>query len=192
MIGRSVRLVPRRAAAGTLEAMRTLLPDPPPAEFEELLERRRRWGADRRDEVWEGVLHMNPAPDLSHGGLVAQLIAALLPAAKAVGLLVSDQFNLGEGLCDYRIPDAGLHRERSGAWLHTAALAAEILAPGDESWDKLPFYAARHVDELLIIDPAQHVVPWLALDEHGDYQPVEHSGLVDLGPAQLAEALDWP
>ncbi|MGI8413509.1 MAG: hypothetical protein ACR2QA_13710 [Solirubrobacteraceae bacterium] len=53
--------------------MRTLLSDPPPAEFEELLERRRRWGADRRDEVWEGVLHMNPAPSIAHGDLVAQL-----------------------------------------------------------------------------------------------------------------------
>ena len=107
--------------------MRTLVSDPPPPEFEELLERRRRWGADRRDEVWEGVLHMNPAPDLSHGGLVVQLVAAL--PAEAAGLLVSDQFNLGEGWDDYRIPDAGLHRQRSGAWLHTAALAAEVLSP---------------------------------------------------------------
>jgi len=172
--------------------MRTLVSDPPPPEFEELLERRRRWGADRRDEVWEGVLHMNPAPDLSHGGLVMQLGAALLPAAEAVGLLVSDQFNLGEGLSDYRIPDVGLHRERSGAWLNTAALAAEILSPGDESWDKLPFFAAHHVDEVLILDPAKHAVHWLALDEQGEYQPVQRSRLIDLGPDQLAEQIDWP
>ncbi len=172
--------------------MRTLVSDPPPPEFEELLERRRRWGADRRDEVWEGVLHMNPAPDLSHGGLVVQLTAALLAAAEAAGLLVSDQFNLGEGLSDYRIPDAGLHRERSGAWLDTAALAAEILSPGDESWEKLPFYAAHHVDEVLIIDPAKRAVHWLALDEQGEYRPVEQSGLVELGPAELAAQIDWP
>ncbi len=172
--------------------MRTLVSDPPPPEFEELLERRRRWGADRRDEVWEGVLHMNPAPDLSHGGLVMRLGAALLPGAEAAGLLVSDQFNLGEGLSDYRIPDVGLHRERSGAWLDTAALAAEIRSPGDESWEKLPFFAAHHVDEVLILDPADRIVHWLALNEKGKYQPIEQSGLIDLGPAQLAKQLGWP
>ncbi|MGI8411811.1 MAG: Uma2 family endonuclease [Solirubrobacteraceae bacterium] len=172
--------------------MRTLVSDPPPPEFEELLELRRRWGADRRDEVWEGVLHMNSAPDLSHGDLVMQLGAALLPGAKAAALRVSDQFNLGQGLSDYRIPDVGLHCERSGAWLDTAALAAEILSPGDESWDKLPFFAAHQVDEVLILDPAERTVHWLALDERGEYQPIERSGLIDLGPAQLAEQLDWP
>ncbi len=175
----------------TLTDVRTLVSDPPPAEFEALLEQRRRWGADRRDEVWEGVLHLNPAPDLTHGALVAQLIVALMPVAKQARLLVSDQFNLGEDLSDYRIPDVGLHRNRAGAWLSSAALAAEILSPGDETWDKLPFYADHHVDELLIIDPAEHAVHWLALDEQGEYQPVERSRLIDLGPARLAEQLDW-
>jgi Uma2 family endonuclease len=104
----------------------------------------------------------------------------------------SDQFNLGEDLNNYRIPDAGLHRQRSGAWLHTAALAAEILSPGDESWDKLAFYAAHRVDEVVIVDPVQRVAHWLALDEHGEYQPVERSAVIDLGPAQLVERLDWP
>jgi hypothetical protein len=42
--------------------MRTLLPDPPPAELEALLERRTKLGQDRKDEVWEGVLHLVPAP----------------------------------------------------------------------------------------------------------------------------------
>jgi hypothetical protein len=173
--------------------MRTLVPDPPPADFEELLERRRRARADRHDEVWDGVLHMAPAPDLSHGQLVMQLAAALLPGAKAAGLTISDQFNLGESRDNYRVPDLGLHRSRTGGiWIASAALAAEVISPGDDTWDKLPFYAAHHVDELLIVDPAGQTVDWLALDEHGDYQPLQHSGLVDLGAAQLAEQLDWP
>ncbi len=180
-------------AAGTLRAMRTLVPDPPPAEFQELLERRRLARADRYDEVWDGVLHMAPAPDLAHGQLVVQLIAALLPAAKAVGLIVSDPFNLGESRSDYRVPDLGLHRRgHTGTWIASAALAAEVISPGDDTWDKLPFYAAHRVDELLIIDPAQHAVHWLALDEQGEYGPIERSGLVDFSPAQLAEQLDWP
>ncbi len=172
--------------------MPTLVLDPPPPEFEELLERRRLARADRYDEVWEGVLRMAPAPDLSHGQLVMQLAAALMPGAKAAGLIISDPFNLGDSRSDYRVPDLGLHRIRTGIWISSAALAAEVLSPGDDTWDKLPFYAAHRVDELLIIDPAQRVVHWLALDAQGEYQPVRQSGLIDLGPAQLAEQIDWP
>ena len=63
--------------------MRTLLPDPPPAEFEALLERRRRWGADRHDEVWKGVLHMAPAPGNAHADVQHQLAVLIdAPAIK--------------------------------------------------------------------------------------------------------------
>jgi len=47
---------------GTLEDMPTLVRDPRLAEFEALLQRRRRLGQDLYDEVSDGVLHMNPAP----------------------------------------------------------------------------------------------------------------------------------
>ncbi|HEX3874371.1 MAG TPA: hypothetical protein VHW26_09525 [Solirubrobacteraceae bacterium] len=61
--------------------MRTLLPDPPPAECEELLERRRLWGA-------------------------AQLLELFGPLGREAGLTALGNFNLGER-DDYRIPDAG-------------------------------------------------------------------------------------
>ncbi len=173
--------------------MRTLVPDPPPAEFEELLQRRRLARADRHDEVWDGVLHMVPAPSGEHADVEGQLHAIVGPLARQAGLTIGGPLNLGADELDFRVPDVGLHRSRPrGAWHLTVALAAEIVSPGDETWDKLRFYAAHHVDELLIIDPAEHAVHWLALDEHGDYQAVERSGLIDLGPAQLAEQLDWP
>ena len=79
----------------------------------------------------------------------------------------------------------------AGVWLSTAALVVGILAPDDETWQKLPFYAARGVDELLIVDPLQREVSWLALRD-GEYHPVHRSGLIELGPAALAELLDWP
>ena len=66
-----------------------------------------------------------------------------------------------------------------------------ILSSGDESWEKLPFYAAHQVDELLIVDPAERTVHWLTL-EHGEYRPVERSRLIDFGPVELAAAIDWP
>jgi len=44
----------------------------------------------------------------------------------------------------------------------------------DETWEKLPFYVAHHVDELLIADPRSRSVSWLALDQ-GEYRPSEKS-----------------
>lgn len=72
------------------------------------------------------------------------------------------EFNLGESEHDYRVPDGGLHRGRpSGVWLPTAALVVEIVSPGDESWEKLPFYARHWVDEILIVEPHERAVHWL-------------------------------
>jgi Uma2 family endonuclease len=171
--------------------MRTLVLDPPPGEFEQLLERRRRTGADRRDEVWEGVLHMAPAPHSRHSRLQWQLALLLDGPARAAGLEPTSEFNLGEP-DDYRIPDGGLHRPTpDGLYLPTAALVIEILSPGDETWEKLPFYAAHRVEELLIIDPDKHTVQWLA-PAGGEYRPIERSLLIELGPGELAERIDWP
>ncbi len=169
--------------------MRTLLPDPPPAEFQQLLDQRRRWGADTRDEVWEGVLHMNPAPHRRHANLQAQVLERLGPLARQRGLTAVGEFNLGES-GDYRVPDAGLHRPGPDALYNpTAALVVEILPSGDDSYDKLPFYAAHHVDELLIIDPDTQTISWRGCRD-GEYQPIADSGLIDLGAARLA--IDWP
>jgi len=66
-----------------------------------------------------------------------------------------------------------------------------VLSPGDDSWQKLPFYAAHQVDEVLIVDPDEHAVHWLALAD-GEYHDVQRSGLIDLGPADLAARIDWP
>ncbi|MDQ6805037.1 MAG: Uma2 family endonuclease [Actinomycetota bacterium] len=172
--------------------MPILILDPPPARLAELLEHRRRTGADRFDEVWEGVYHMVPGPSFAHGDLESQLHATIRPVALQGGLTMTGQFNLGESEHDFRVPDGGLHRPGAGGLrLRTAALIVEILSPGDESWQKLSFYAAHDVDEVLIVDPAERTVTWLAL--RGDeYRPVARSGLVELGPAELAERLDWP
>jgi hypothetical protein len=54
------RRVPR--GAGRLSDVATLVLGPPPPELQALLERRRRAGLDRFEVVWDGVLHMIPAP----------------------------------------------------------------------------------------------------------------------------------
>jgi Uma2 family endonuclease len=173
--------------------MATLVLDPQPAELDALIEHRRRLDLDHYDEVWEGVLHMNPPPTVEHQYLVQQLYDVLGPLARRAGLVPLLQvFALGEGRDNYRAPDGGLHRTQPrGVWQHTAPLVIEIVSPGDESWDKLPFYAAHEVDEVLIVDPAEHAVHWLGLAD-GEYHPIERSGLIDLGPSELAEQIDWP
>jgi Uma2 family endonuclease len=179
------------ATGGTLAVMPTLVRDPQPSDFEALLQRRRRLGQDLFDEVWEGVRHMNPAPSGRHGDLESQLHVLLAPLAKRAGLRMRGQFNLGRD-SDYRVPDGGLQQDTSNLVCYpTAALVIEIVSPGDESWEKLPFYAVHGVQELLIVDPEQQTVSWLAL-EAGSYQHVKRSGLIELGADELAGQIEWP
>lgn len=171
--------------------MPTLVLDPAPAEIEALLERRHRLGLDHRDEVWEGTYRMIPPPSFAHQSVAEQLAALLGPPARAAGLEpLIREFGLGDP-GDYRVPDGGLHRPGAGGvWHPTAALAIEIVSPGDDSWLKLPFYAAHHVDELLIVDLPERAVHWLGL--RGErYEPLQRSALIDLSAQGLAERIDW-
>jgi hypothetical protein len=172
--------------------MRTLVLDPPTAGLDALLEGRRRSGLDRIDEIWEGVYHVVPASSHTHAVIEAKLMRLLGPPADAAGLQLSGQCNLGESEHDFRVPDCALHRPGAhGIWHPTAALVVEVVSPNDEAWEKLSFYAAYRVDEVLIVNPQERSVSWLALEDDG-YRPIAHSGLVDLGTQRLAEQLDWP
>jgi len=166
--------------------------DPQPQELGALIERRRLLGQDLFDEVWEGVLHMNPAPRGRHGAIESQLAVLLAPLARAAGLVVTGRFNLGSSDDDYRVPDLGLHRDFSDrVWYPSGALVVEIVSPGDESYKKLGFYAAHAVDEVVIVDPGDQVVHWFALAD-GEYREIERSAVLDTGSAQLAQQIDWP
>ena len=171
--------------------MEILIRDPVPDDVAAFLERRRRWGADHRDEVWDGVLHLNPVPAMAHSLICTQLVRVLHPLGRAAGLVASGEFNLGDEP-NFRVPDLGLQREPSmGVWHERAALVVEVLSQRDETFEKLPFYARHGVEELVIVEPRERSVRWLALAE-GEYRPLEHSALVELGPRELAGQLDWP
>jgi Uma2 family endonuclease len=172
--------------------MPTLVLDPQPRELAELIARRRRLGQDLFDEVWAGVLHLNPAPRGAHGAVEIQLTMVLGPLARSAGLVLSGQFNVGDSEQDHRVPDLGMHRDFSDrVWYGTAALVVEIVSPGDESFKKLDFYAARGIEELLIVDPAERTVSWMGL-QRGEYKHVKRSRLIELGAAELADQIDWP
>jgi hypothetical protein len=113
------------------------------------------------------------------------------PLGRAAGLLSTSEFNLGDK-DDFRVPDRGLHRAGiSGIWCPTAALVLEILSAGDETPEKIPFYAAHNVDEFVIVDPRRRTVQWFTL-EHGKYRPSAGSDLIPLSAAELADRIDWP
>jgi Uma2 family endonuclease len=181
-----------RLSCGSLIAMRTLVLDPRTAGLSELMERRKRSGLDQLDEIWEGVYHMVPAPNYAHGDIDSQLHTIIRPLGAQAGLTMTTICNIGEGMHDFRVPDGTLHRPGAhGDWHHSAALVIEVVSPRDESYEKFSFYAAHEIDEVLIVDPQQRSVTWFARTG-GDYERIERSRLIDLGPDELAKRLQWP
>ena len=165
---------------------------------EHFLQERRRRGDDRRDEMWEGVLHMVPQPISRHQVLKSDLILAFGPAAKARGLIGMGEaqlFRPGFEDTDYRVPDLVYvrrqHLTRRGV-AGRAELALEIRSPGDESYEKVPFYAEMQCQEVLIVDRDT-----LALDlfVRGERQPAaEAYDLASLGVRieRIGDNIDGP
>jgi len=177
---------------GSLSDMPTLVLDPQPAWVEQLLEERRRSGADRRDEVWEGVLHVIPPPSVEHERLAHGLHVLLDPHASALDLVVVGTVGIGTE-DDYRVPDLAVLRPGYAAqWNRTAALIVEIVSPRDDTWQKLPFYSGHQVDEVMIVAPAERQIHLLGLEPDGDYSPLERSRLLGVSSEELAAQLVWP
>ena len=120
-------------------------------------------GADRFDEVWEGVYMMAPLADNEHQFLQARLTRALQDALEAVGPeLVQAGANVSDRedgwTHNFRCPDivvvfpAGRARNCGTHWCGGPDFCVEIVSTGDRSRDKLDFYARIGVRELLLID----------------------------------------
>jgi Uma2 family endonuclease len=131
-----------------------------PAVAPDILELRKRTGADRWDEMWEGVLHMPPMPNRSHQDLEGGLEAFLRRHLKSSKIKVYHQINLTSPRGwpnNYRIPDlllvgparAGIDFDEyfEGA----PDVVVEIKSPGDETEGKMPFYASLGVPEVWVI-----------------------------------------
>jgi len=133
--------------------MRVVMLDAP----QELLEERRRRGVDKADELWDGVLHLTPPPSDAHQSLAADLFLVVVPLARRRGLVARFETGLFRTDSDYRVPDQLYTRPEllSPRGAEGAVdLVVEILSPGDETYDKVEWYAAVGVGELLILDPA--------------------------------------
>ncbi len=137
--------------------MRAVILDVPD---DDLRERHAR-GADRRDEMWEGVLHMVPPPAYKHQRILVGLVTILEPVARSVGkVLVPDPGVRDPAWAEknYRVPDLAVLRDAQATapdspWLDAGVeLLVEIRSPGDETEEKIPFYQARRIPELLIVE----------------------------------------
>ena len=119
--------------------------------------------------MWEGVLHMVPPPSPRHQKFEMRLGDALQPVASRLGLEIGQNigvFRQREGESSYRVPDLVIYKpelesergvEGGPEWL------AEIRSPNDESYLKLPFYAAVGVKEVMIVDPSTRIFQYFVL-----------------------------
>jgi Uma2 family endonuclease len=130
---------------------------------DEELAHRKATGIDRWDEVWNGVWYMTPAPTLEHQRRVDGMIRFLTPLLESTrrGMLVSgiNVLQEAEGWKNYRIPDLTFVATGREHILHQDGVRAagpdaviEIRSPGDDTYEKLPFYAAIGTREVVIVD----------------------------------------
>lgn len=127
------------------------------------LENRRRIGLDRWDEMWEGILHMAPAPAFEHQRLQLELGAFLLSLLRRTGrgtlAMAVNVFNESSSVEDYRIPDFSFVGARNLGNLRSDGIrggppdaVVEIKSPDDETYEKLPFFRALGVKEVIVVD----------------------------------------
>ncbi len=130
-----------------------------------------RWRAERermpeshRDEMWSGVLHMSPPPNFTHQDFAGQLYFflrmhwALPNGNQVVGEVGVSPPGEPDWRENYRVPDltlftpdrAGINRDSHLAGAPTVVV--EIRSRGDETYEKLGFYAALGVPEVWVFD----------------------------------------
>lgn len=162
-------------------------------EIADWLERRRALGRDDRDEVWEGVYHVAPLEQPHNAIVAAEVLSVLRPRADALELRTLNPFNLGLDRTDFRCPDGGWIRRDAplSLYLPTAVAVLEVLSPDDETYAKLPHYAARGVQEVLVAHPTER---WVACHvRRGErWEQDDEGSLFTMTMTDLTAQVDWP
>ncbi len=120
-------------------------------------------GADRYDEVWEGVRIVTPMPNHEHQVLVGRLTRILdeIVSDRNLGCVVpgvniSDRIENWQS--NYRIPDVAvfLHTTESlnydTFWFGGPDFAIEVTSPEENTPEKLSFYGKVGTRELLVVE----------------------------------------
>lgn len=161
--------------------MRVLLLQPD----EKWLEERRRLGLDRRDEVWDGVLHVVPSATATHQRFERSLERTLEPLVQPLGFEVLrdiDVLDPKQREQNYRQPDVVVvspHDVSERIDGH-AELVIEVRSPYDEAYEKIPFYEMCKIPEYWIVDPVTRAFEVLVL-RRGTYVTAkpDENGIVD-------------
>jgi Uma2 family endonuclease len=141
--------------------MATLITDP---SIERRIRRQRaRTGADRYDEVWDGVYVVSPLADVEHQEIVSGLTSAIQAVITwndrgdvYAGVNLSDRARGWKQ--NYRVPDVAVFLRGTSArkyrahWAGGPDFAAEVCSRGDRAREKLGFYAGLGTRELLLIE----------------------------------------
>jgi Uma2 family endonuclease len=140
-----------------------------------LIQERKRKGLDLYDEVWEGMYVMPSMPTNPHQLLVGDLDDIFREVVKKAGLgqtypgaNVSDRRKGWE--YNYRVPDLVVVLNDSRAvdcdthFCGGPDFLVEIQSPGDDTEEKVPFYAKVGVRELLIIHRDKRTLRLLRLE----------------------------
>ncbi len=130
----------------------------------EVIAERHRKDLDRKDEVWEGVYHMAPPPDEEHQVVVDDSFGLFWSYVKRhhLGVIRSNK-GVRDIHCaeeNYRVPEwvflrAGREHllKEGGSYVDEGPdVVIEVRSPGDETYDKIPFYEKVGVLELVIVD----------------------------------------
>lgn len=160
----------------------------------ELIQRRKKLGQDRYDEVWDGVYHVAATSRFGHGRLQLQL-GVVLTGLAPPGLVVGGPANIGSGEQDHRVPDLVVLREPAddtALWLPTAAMVVEVRSPGDETYAKFGFYYTHGVEEILVADPAERTLLLFVRDPPRQYLQAQDSAVLAVDVARIAGDLTWP
>lgn len=116
-----------------------------PVAIPEMLRFRERTGADRFDEMWGGILHQAHASRILGFFLEVWCPRTGGTAVMRVNVSTGERWDQ-----DYRIPDLSVmfpdRVPRGEAMFVRPNVVFEVRSPGDETYEKLPFYAAVGVE----------------------------------------------
>jgi len=148
------------------------------------IEERKSSEAAQWDEMWNGVLHLPPMPIGMHQDFVGDLRDYLKRNwARSRGCLVRADANLttpedeATWTLNYRVPDLVLvdaarrHIDKNTYLAGAPLVVVEIASPGDETYDKFPFYAGLGVPEIWVIHRDSRTPEIHVLGSDGKYVP---------------------
>ena len=134
-------------------------------------------GADRYDEVWEGVTMMAPMANNQHQWLATKLSHIFQTQLTDEGSSIFAGCNISDSIegwqDNYRCPDVAVFLAECSAqdcgthWYGGPNLAVEITSSGDRTREKIEFYERVGTAEFLIVDRHPWQLELFILDDSG-------------------------